>query len=53
MVHANVNDSVIRAQMTAVLDTSRSVDGKPTSLASLGFDWISMDDVRFPLVLST
>eukprot|EP00913_Durusdinium_trenchii_P011091 g10413.t1 len=32
------------AQMDAVLDQSRSVDGKPTSLAQLGFDWISMDD---------
>ena len=34
----------MRAQMDAVLDTSRKVDGAPTTLASLGFDWISMDD---------
>lgn len=32
------------AQMDAVLDKSRLVNGKPTSLAELGFDWISMDD---------
>lgn len=31
--------------MKAVLDKSRSVNGQPgTTLASLGFDWISMDD---------
>ncbi|CAJ1420135.1 unnamed protein product [Effrenium voratum] len=34
----------VKAQMDAVLDKSRLVDGKPTSLAELGFDWISMDD---------
>ena len=34
----------MRAQMKAVVDTSRTVNGKPTTLASLGFDWVSMDD---------
>lgn len=32
------------AQMDAVLDKSRLVNGQPTSLAELGFNWISMDD---------
>ena len=27
----------------AVLDTSRSVGGKPTTLASLGYSYVSMD----------
>ncbi|CAK0910658.1 unnamed protein product [Prorocentrum cordatum] len=44
LFHGAINDTVMRAQMAAVLDKSRSVDGKPTSLAELGFDWISMDD---------
>lgn len=39
-----INDTVMRSQMDAVLDTSRKVGGVPTTLASLGFDWISMDD---------
>jgi len=39
-----INDTVMRAQMDAVLDSSRKVNGVPTTLASLGFDWISMDD---------
>ena len=34
----------MRATMHAVLDKSRLVAGKPTSLASLGFDYVSMDD---------
>lgn len=34
----------MQGQMEAVLDRSRLVDGKQTSLAELGFDWISMDD---------
>ena len=38
------NDTVMRAQMRAVADKSRNVHGKPTSLADLGFSWISMDD---------
>jgi alpha-galactosidase len=44
LFHDKVNDTVMRAQMVAVLDKSRMVDGQPTSLASLGFDWVSMDD---------
>ena len=34
----------MRNQMHAVLDTSRSINGKPGNLADLGFSWISMDD---------
>eukprot|EP00039_Didymoeca_costata_P027722 m.19038 g.19038 ORF g.19038 m.19038 type:complete len:663 (-) comp6470_c0_seq1:97-2085(-) len=44
LFQANINDTVMRGQMHAVLDTSRTVGGKPTTLASLGFDYISMDD---------
>lgn len=32
------------AQMAVAVDRSRLVGGKPTSLADLGFDYISMDD---------
>ena len=39
LFHALNNDTVMRAQMKAVADTSRGV-----SLASLGFGWVSMDD---------
>lgn len=39
-----ITDTHMVSQMLAVLDKSRLVDGKPTSLAELGFDWISMDD---------
>ena len=41
----DINDKVMRDQMAAVTDKSRLVNGKPTTLAELGFDWISMDDV--------
>jgi|EP01047_Picozoa_sp_COSAG01_P030797 hypothetical protein len=34
----------MRAQMHAVVDMNRTVGGQPASLASLGFNWISMDD---------
>jgi hypothetical protein len=44
LFHGAINDTVMRDQMAAVLDKSRKVNGVPTSLASLGFDWISMDD---------
>jgi len=39
-----LTDAVMRATMDAVLDKSRSVGGKPTTLASLGYDYVSMDD---------
>jgi len=39
-----LTDDVMIAAMHAMLDTSRTVGGKPTSLASLGYSWISMDD---------
>eukprot|EP00041_Stephanoeca_diplocostata_P006679 m.91082 g.91082 ORF g.91082 m.91082 type:complete len:157 (+) comp16486_c0_seq3:56-526(+) len=39
-----ITDAHMRAQMIAVLDKSRMVNGVPTSLAELGFDYISMDD---------
>lgn len=39
-----ITQAHMHAQMVAAVDKSRMVDGKPTSLADLGFDWISMDD---------
>lgn len=39
-----LNDPHMRAQMRALLDKSRTVDGVPTSLAELGFNYVSMDD---------
>ena len=39
LFHDKNNDTVMRAQMKAVADTSRGF-----SLASLGFSWVSMDD---------
>ena len=38
------NQSVMEAQMRAVVDKSRLVDGRPTSLAELGWDLVAMDD---------
>jgi hypothetical protein len=35
---------VMKQAMHAVLDKSRTVNGTPTALASLGFDYVSMDD---------
>ena len=44
LYHDKVNDTVMRAQMHAVLDASRPIANGSTgvSLAALGFDWISM-----------
>jgi hypothetical protein len=42
LFHDQINTSVMEAQMMAVLDRTRSVNGTPTALAELGFDWISM-----------
>eukprot|EP01043_Picozoa_sp_COSAG02_P083614 COSAG02_NODE_21597_length_782_cov_0.827233_3_plen_63_part_00 len=42
--HGEVNDSAIRATIDAITDRSRTVDGKPTSLADLGFDSVGIDD---------
>eukprot|EP01046_Picozoa_sp_COSAG06_P036918 COSAG06_NODE_4120_length_4550_cov_1.804314_1_plen_207_part_00 len=42
LFHDQINTSVMEAQMMAVLDKTRSVNGTPTALAELGFDWISM-----------
>ena len=39
-----ISDAAMRTAMHAVLDKSRSVGGVPTTLASLGYDYISMDD---------
>jgi len=39
-----ISDAAMRTAMHAVLDTSRSVQGVSTTLASLGYDYISMDD---------
>ena len=41
LFHANISTAIMETQMMAVVDSSRKVDGKPTTLASLGFDWIS------------
>jgi len=38
------NDATMRAMMHAFTDRSRSVDGKPTSLADLGFVHVGIDD---------
>jgi len=42
--HRIITDEAMRGAMRAVLDESRSVRGKPTSLRDLGFGWVSMDD---------
>eukprot|EP01047_Picozoa_sp_COSAG01_P058322 COSAG01_NODE_6858_length_3467_cov_3.421021_5_plen_132_part_00 len=42
-----ISDAAMRAAMHAVLDKSRSVGGVPTTLASLGYSYISMDDGTF------
>ena len=39
-----ITQARMRAQMVAAVDKSRTVGGKATSLAELGFDYISMDD---------
>lgn len=39
-----ISDAAMRTAMHAVLDKSRSVHGVSTTLASLGYDYISMDD---------
>ena len=39
-----ISDAAMRTAMKAVLDKSRTVGGVPTTLASLGYDYISMDD---------
>lgn len=39
-----ISDAAMRTAMHAVLDKSRSVGGVSTTLASLGYDYISMDD---------
>jgi alpha-galactosidase len=41
--HQSNNDTLMREQMRAVLDKSRTVNGNPTSLAELGFSMVSMD----------
>eukprot|EP01051_Picozoa_sp_SAG22_P017158 SAG22_NODE_2581_length_2419_cov_1.480603_1_plen_159_part_00 len=51
LFHGAINTSVMESQMAAVLDKSRTVGGVPTSLASLGFDWISMDGEPVPVCL--
>jgi hypothetical protein len=39
-----VTQARIEAQFAAAVDKSRSVSGVPTSLAELGFDYVSIDD---------
>lgn len=39
-----ITDARMRAQMKALVDKSRMINGKYTSLAEIGFNWTSMDD---------
>ena len=39
-----ITQAHVEAQFAAAVDTSRLVDGAPTSLAQLGFDYVSIDD---------
>jgi len=39
-----ISQSVIEAQMSALVDRRRHVDGKPTSLADLGYTDVGIDD---------
>jgi hypothetical protein len=42
--HGEVNDQKIRATIDAITDKRHVVDGKPTSLADLGYDSVGIDD---------
>ena len=42
--HGDVDDKSMRATIDAITDRSRTVDGKPTSLADLGFVHVGIDD---------
>ena len=44
-----ITQAHVEAQFAAAVDTSRLVDGVPTSLAQLGFEYISIDDGRVTL----
>ena len=39
-----ITQAHMTAQMKAAVDKSRVVGGRPTSLAEVGYDYISMDD---------
>ena len=39
-----ITQAHVEAQFAAAVDMSRLVDGVPTSLAQLGFEYISIDD---------
>jgi hypothetical protein len=40
----NSNESNFRAGAKMLVDRSRKVDGVPTSLFDLGYDWVGQDD---------
>jgi hypothetical protein len=42
--HENFNQSTIHDMIDALVDKSRTVDGKPTSLKDLGYDMIGIGD---------
>ena len=42
--HGDVNDTTIRKVVDAVVDRTRLVDGKPTSLLDVGFVHVGVDD---------
>jgi hypothetical protein len=39
-----IDAAVFERQMDALVDRSRTVDGKPTSLADLGYSTVGIDD---------
>ena len=39
-----ITDAAMRDAMHAVLDKSRTINGKTATLASLGYNYVSMDD---------
>ena len=42
--HHNISQQLMTDCINALIDKSRNVDGKPTSLAALGFDQLGVDD---------
>jgi hypothetical protein len=46
--HENFNQSTIHDMIDALVDKSRTVDGKPTSLKDLGYDMIGIGDWNPP-----
>jgi hypothetical protein len=40
----DISTTIIKGQVDAIADTSRNVNGKPTSLLELGYDYVGLDD---------